>query len=173
MKQRFSLQLLLLTTMAMLTLGSGMASAQTAATPGVTALPASTQPPGGISPRPSVLTPSVGSPGSALGTIYQNLGIPLSVGGIVGLGTISTCTADIASPSASMPVDVTDPTATGTFSVSETTAGCGIVPPASSPGPIGGAAFSSSTVPLADTEAGSSGLSPLIAVPDPSNPPMD
>jgi hypothetical protein len=173
MKQRFSLQLLLLTTMAILTLESGMVLAQTAATPSVTAPTASTQSPGGISPRPSILTPTVGSPGSALGTIYQNLGIPLSVGGIVGLGTISTCTADIASPNASLPVDVTDPTATGTFSVSETTAGCGIVPPPSSPGPIGGSAFSSSTVPLADSEAGSSGLSPLIAVPDPSNPPMD
>jgi hypothetical protein len=167
------LRLLLVTTMAMLTLGSGVVSAQVAATPGVTAPPTSTQPSAGTSPRPSVLTPAVGSPGSALGTIYQNLGIPLSVGGNVGLGTVSTCTANIANSNASLPVDVTDPTATGAFSASEATAACGTAPPPSSPGPIGGAAFSSSAVPLADTEAGGLGLSPLVAVPDPSNPPMD
>jgi hypothetical protein len=69
-----------------------------------------------------------------------------------------------------LPVDVTDPTATATFSASEATSACGATPPPSSPGPIPGAAFSSSTVPLEDTEAGGLGLSPLVAVPEPSQP---
>jgi hypothetical protein len=121
-------------------------------------------------PAPQVMTPPVGSPGTALGAIHPNLASPLANNSA---GSISQCTVSGAGTASNFAVDTTDVTASATpgFNASEASAGCGAAssPPAT-PGLVSGSDFSDGAVPLGSTEAGGSGLSPLIAGPFPQPP---
>jgi hypothetical protein len=153
----------------MVLLGCSPSLAQIVAMPGTTAAPI-------IAPAPAAAagntnaTPPAGTPGTALGSIHLNLASPLSGGGT---GSISTCTANgFAGAASNFPVDETDPTAGATpgFDASETSATCSAPSPPPAIGPVSGSVFSSGAVPLSATEAGGSGLSPLIAGPFPTAP---
>jgi hypothetical protein len=147
---------LFLITAAMVLLGGGTSVAQVAPSPGVTApmrAPVSGSP----------LTPSPRAVGSPLGSIQLNLGSQISASG---LGTITTCpAAGIANAAPNFPVDATDPTGAGASQFGTPALACGAALPPSSAGIVTGATFSDGAIPLAATEAGGPGMSPLIAVP--------
>jgi hypothetical protein len=119
-------------------------------------------------PAPQVMTPPAGSPGTALGAIHPNLASPLANNNA---GNISQCT--VSGAAANFPVDTTDVTASATpgFNASEASPGCAAASsPPPTPGLVSGSDFSDGAVPLGSTEAGGSGLSPLIAGPFPQPP---
>jgi hypothetical protein len=162
------MRLLFLTAAAIFSLGCGTGLAQIATVPSITTPPNSTTPPSSTQaptfaglanlPRPA------GTPGGTLGAIQLNLGSP--IGGSP--GAIQICpTTGTAGASANFPVDATDATTNGApgFGTSAVSGSCNAGSPASSPGIITGPEFSDGAVPLSATEAGGSGLSPLIAVP--------
>jgi hypothetical protein len=156
------MRLLFLTAAAIFSLGSGPSLAQIAAVPNTTLPPSSTQVPTftGL----ANLSRPAGVVGSTLGAIQLNLGGP--IGGSP--GAIQICpTTGTAGASANFPVDATDATTNGApgFGTSAVSGTCNAGSPASSPGIITGPEFSDGAVPLSATEAGGSGLSPLIAVP--------
>jgi hypothetical protein len=146
--------------------GCGTSLAQVASLPDTTMPPSSTQAP--TSTGSTVSIPPAGAPGTALGGIHLNLVSPLSGGGI---GSISTCAAnDFAGAASNFPVDETDPTAGATagFNASGMSGICSAPSPPPTIGPVSGSVFSSGAVPLSGTEAGGSGLSPLVAGPFPA-----
>jgi len=162
------MRLLLLTAVAIVSLGCGTCLAQTAAMPNVTTPPSSTQAPAfpGLvtSPRPA------GGAGSTLGAIQFNLGSPIG-GGTP--GGIQICpVTETAGATANFPVDATDATtnAPAGFGTSAMSGSCNAGSPASSPGVVSGSEFDDGSVPLGATEAGGSGLSPLIVVPTSATP---
>ena len=157
------MRLLLLTAVAIVSLGCGTCLAQVAAMPGATAVPSSTQAP--TFPGQASSLPPPGAAANTLGTIQLNLGSPI-VGS--GLGAIQICPASVtAGSTANFPVDATDATtnAPAGFGTSAMSGSCNPGSPASSPGVISGSEFVDGSVPLSATEAGGSGLSPLIGVP--------
>jgi hypothetical protein len=136
----------------------------------------------------SVTGPAAGSPGSALGAIHLNLAAPIAG---IGVGTITSCPASaMAGTVSGLPVDPSDPTASGMatapatanfplgptdplatensqFGTSASSGNCS--PPSAPPSPaaVDTSTFGDGAVPLDVTEGGGSGLSPLIAVPAP------
>jgi len=164
---------LFLTAAAIFSLGCGTGLAQIAPTPNVTTPPSSTLAP--ATPPSSTQAPAFpgtansprapGAAGSALGAIPLNLASPL---GGSSTGTIQICPeAETAGATANFPVDQTDMTSNpapgfGTLAMSGS---CSPGSPASSPGIITQSEFSNGAEPLSATEAGGSGLSPLVAVP--------
>jgi hypothetical protein len=151
---------LFLVTLVTVLLGCGPSSAQMAPRSGTatTLAPATVTSPAGVR-----------APGNALGTIQLNLGPPISGSG---LGTITTCAVNGIGASATIPpVDATEVPAEMTsvpFGVSAATPGiCAPPPPPSSPNVVTGSEFGDGAISLDATEAAGSGLSPLIAVPDP------
>ena len=156
------MRLLFLTAAAIFSLGCGPSLAQIPAVPNTTLPPSSTQAPTftGLanSSRPA------GVVASALGTIQINLGS--TIGGSP--GAIQICpTIRTAGVSANFPVDATDATTNGApgFGTSAVSGSCNAGSPVSSPGIITGSEFDDGADPLSATEAGGSGLSPLVAVP--------
>lgn len=159
---------LFLTAAAIVSLGCGTCLAQVAAVPNATAMPSSTQAP--TFPGQANSLPPPGAAANTLGTIQLNLGSPI-VGS--GLGAIQICPAgEMAGSTANFPVDATDATtnAPAGFGTSAMSGSCNAGSPASSPGVISGSEFDDGSVPLSATEAGGSGLSPLIAVPASATP---
>ena len=148
---------LYLTTLALVLLGSATSFAQVASSFGnttTTTVPVATS------------TSSVPTPGTPLGAIQLNLGTPISASG---LGSISTCPATgITSTASNFPVDATDPTGAGASQFGTSAMSCGTPSPPSGPGIVTGSAFSDGAIPLGATEAGGSGMSPLVAVPPPA-----
>lgn len=164
---------LFLTATAIFSLGCGTGLAQLVPTPNVTTPPSSTLAP--ATPPSSTQAPvfpgTVNSPrlpgaaGSTLGAIPLNLASPL---GGNSPGAIQICPeAETAGATANFPVDQTDMTSNPAagFGTLAMPGSCSTAAPASSPGVIAGSEFANGAVPLSDTEAGGSGLSPLVAVP--------
>jgi hypothetical protein len=142
---------------AVILLGSGSCFAQVASNSSVIA----TSPSGVANPLPPV-----GSTASPLGTIRLNPGalMPTSP---TALGSITACpTTGIASlpPTADLGGSAGSPF--GTSAISGT---CGAPFSPTSPAAPTGSAFSDGAIPLEATEAGGSGLSPLVAVPPPAS----
>jgi hypothetical protein len=157
------MRLLLLTAVAIVSLGCGTCLAQVAAMPNVTMPPSSTLAPAfsGVANSPH----APGAAGSALGAIPFNLASPLAGSST---GSIQICPeAGMTGLTANFPVDGTDATtnAPAAFGTSAMSGSCNAASPASSPGVISGPEFVDGSVPLSATEGGGSGLSPLIAVP--------
>jgi hypothetical protein len=129
---------------------------------------------GAPAPMPQVSPPPAGSPGSALGAIQPSVTSPVPNSGV---GTIGQCTengtANSAGTAADFPVDATDATASASpgFDASEASTNCGAASPPPTPGLVSPPDFANGAVPLGATEAGGSGLSPLIAGPFPQTPP--
>jgi hypothetical protein len=130
---------------------------------------------GAPSAMPQVSPPPAGSPGSALGAIQPSVASPVPNSGV---GAISQCTANgtanSAGTTADFSVDATDATASASsgFDASEASPMCGATStPPPTPGLVSPPDFASGAVPLGTTEAGGSGLSPLIAGPFPQTPP--
>jgi hypothetical protein len=129
---------------------------------------------GAPSAMPQVSPPPAGSPGGALGAIQPSVASPLPNNGG---GTISQCaengTANGAGTAADFPVDATDATASESpgFNASEASTNCGAASPPPTPSLVSPPDFASGAVPLGATEAGGSGLSPLVAGPFPQTPP--
>lgn len=168
---------LFLTTTAIVILGCGASLAQVAPMPGGTSAattpPSSTQAP--TSAGAAISMPPAGSPGSALGAIQPSVPSPIPNSGV---GTISECaangTANSAGTAADFPVDATDATASASpgFDASEASPNCAATSsPPPTPGLVSPPDFANGAVPLGTTEAGGSGLSPLIAGPFPQPPP--
>jgi hypothetical protein len=109
-----------------------------------------------ITPPPP---PPPGAPGAALGAIHLNLAAPLQAN--TSAGTTCTATPSPIGASDSFPIDMTDATASMTPL-------CGSSSPPPAPSLLTPLAYGSGVVPLEDTEAGGSGLSPLVVVPIPS-----
>src|SRR5271167_3320464 len=154
---------LFLTAAAIVSLGCGTCLAQVAAVPIATATPSSTQAP--TYPGQANSLPAPGAVANTLGTILLNLGSPIAGSS---LGGIQICPASgMVGPTANFPVDATDATtnAPAGFGTSAMSGSCNAGSPASSPGVVSGSEFDDGSVPLGATEAGGSGLSPLIAVP--------
>jgi hypothetical protein len=181
-------RLFLITTVVML-VGGGTSFAQVGLTSSPAAPPAGA--PVGAPAGVTVSAPPAGSPGSALGAIRLNLAAPIAG---IGVGTITACpasgatgtvsgppidpsdpmasdmaTASTAPATASLPLSPTDPLATenSQFGTSALSGNCS--PPSAPPSPaaVDTSTFGDGAVPLSATEGGSSGLSPLIAVPPP------
>src|SRR5580704_6637040 len=134
------MRLLLLTAVAIVSLGCGTCLAQVAAMPNVTMPPSSTLAPAfpGVANSPHAT------------------------------GSIQICPeAAMTGSTANFPVDGTDATtnAPAGFGTSAMSGNCNAASPASSPGIVSGPEFVDGSVPLSATEGGGSGLSPLIAVP--------
>ena len=109
----------------------------------------------GITPAP----PPSGAPGNALGSIHLNLAAPLQTND----SAHTTCTATVDSIDATddFPIDMTDASASAAPT-------CGLSSPPPTPGLVSPPVYGSGVVPLDATEAGTSGLSPLITLPIPS-----
>jgi hypothetical protein len=129
---------------------------------------------GAPAPMPQVSPPPAGSPGAALGAIQPSVTSPVPNSGV---GTISQCaengTANGAGTAADFPVDGTDATSSASpgFDASEAVTNCGAASlPPPTPGLVSPPDFANGAVPLGTTEAGGSGLSPLIAGPFPQTP---
>jgi hypothetical protein len=125
---------------------------------------------GAPSAMPQVSPPPAGSPGSALGAIQPSVTSPVPNSGI---GTISQCAANGGDVTADFPVDATDASASVSpgFDASEASTNCGAASPPPTSGLVSPPDFASGAIPLGSTEAGGSGLSPLIAGPFPQPPP--
>jgi hypothetical protein len=152
---------LFLITLVSVLLGCGPSSAQMAPTRSGAAT--------ALAPATITSPAGVRAPGNALGTIQLNLGTGISSSG---LGAITPCAVNgIGASATTQPVDPTGVPAETTsipFGVSATTPGvCASPPPPSSPNVITGSEFGDGAISLDATEAGGTGLSPLIAVPDP------
>jgi hypothetical protein len=128
---------------------------------------------GAPAPMPQVSPPPAGSPGAALGAIQPSVASPVPNSGV---GTISQCAANGtengAGTAADFPVDATDATSSASpgFNASEASTNCGAALPPPTPGLITQPDFANGAAPLGTTEAGGSGLSPLIAGPFPQPP---
>ena len=167
------MRFLLLTAVAIASLGCGTCLAQVAAMSNVTMPASSTLAP--ATPPSSTQAPAFpgvansphapGAAGSALGAIPLNLASPLAGSST---GAIQICpTAETAGSSADIPVDATDATtnAPAGFGTSAMSGSCVASSPAPSPGVISGSEFVDGSIPLSATEGGGLGLSPLIAGP--------
>jgi hypothetical protein len=186
MKEHWSqMRRLFFITASVLLLGCGTTFAQV----GPASSPAT--PPAGAPAGGTGFAPPAGSPGSALGAVHLNLGAPIAG---IGVGTITSCPASgMAGTVSGLPVDPSDPTASGMatpaatasfplgptdplatensqFGTSALSGNCS--PPSAPPSPaaVDTSTFGNGAIPLSVTEGGGSGLSPLIAVPAPGCP---
>jgi hypothetical protein len=140
------------------------------------------------STAPMALTvpmPSVGAVGSGLGVIQPNLGSLIPAAGSA-LGSITTCpvTGMVANSTTDssvggLPGSMNGTSAIAPFGTAVLAGTCSPSTPAialgfsnaaplSSPGTITASAFGDGALPLDVTEASASGMSPMIAVPDPA-----